>query len=273
MELSIATLFGIVQGIAEFLPISSSGHLVLLHDVLGVAPGGSTVAFDVALHWGTLVALLVYFARDLRALIASFFRSLTKAPSRWNADARLSWYIALGTIPAVFVGLLLTETGFEEVLRTPLLVSLALLAVGAVFLAVEARYRGTKELKDITLRIALIIGVAQAVALFPGVSRSGITIITAMALGLTRPAGARFSFLLSIPAVLGAGVLTLPDLLGIGGGDWRLVIAGFLGAVFSGLLALRFLFRWFSRGVTMRPYAWYRIGLAALLLVLIASFR
>ncbi|MFA6512023.1 MAG: undecaprenyl-diphosphatase UppP [Patescibacteria group bacterium] len=264
MDHIIAILFGIVQGITEFFPVSSSGHLVLLHDLIGISVKND-LAFDVALHWGTLVALIIFFWKDIVQLARGFFTSLRHAARDWSLHEKLAWRILVGTIPAVVFGLLLQKFDVEETLRTPWVVATLLFVIALLFLFVERRYRGTKTLSEISYRMALLIGTAQAFALIPGVSRSGITIIIAMAFGFVRGDAARFSFLLSIPAVFGAGALLLPNLAGLSGQDQGIVGVGFLAATATGVFALRFLLA-FLRSGTMRPFAWYRIVLAIALI-------
>lgn len=265
MEHSIAVLFGVVQGITEFFPISSSGHLVLLHDLLGISVAND-LAFDVALHWGTLLALIIFFWKDLVHLVRGFFSSLGHGAGKWNEHERLVWRIIVGTIPAVVIGLFLQKFDVEEKLRTPWVVVTLLFGIALLFLFVERRYRGTRTLQEITYRTAILIGTAQAFALIPGISRSGITIIIAMALGFMRRDAARFSFLLSIPAVFGAGALLLPNLAGLSAQDQGIVALGFFASAVTGVFALRFLLAFLRKG-TMRPFAWYRIALAGALVV------
>lgn len=250
----------------EFLPISSSGHLVVLHGLFGITTGAS-VAFDVALHWGTLGALVAFFWGDIRRLVHGLFRSVRMRSHAWDADARLAWQILFGTVPVVFVGTFFVFTEVTDALRSALPVSIALLLGAALFLWIERRYHGRRSLADMTWRSAFMIGIAQAFALLPGVSRSGITIIIAMAFGFVRSDAARFSFLLSLPAVLAAGVLTLPDLRGVAADEWSSVLVGFFTSALVGFFALRFLMA-FLRAGSMRPFAWYRVALAFVLLAL-----
>lgn len=265
MEQSIAALFGVVQGITEFWPISSSGHLVLLHAMVPTSTAASSIAFDVALHWGTLTALVVFFWSDIREVVTGAFRQMRRGKE--NREGRLFWNIVIGTIPAVVLGGWLVLSRVEETLRVPGVVATLLFAVAFLFLYAESRFSGKKKLWDITWRAALLIGTAQALALVPGISRSGITIVTAMLLGFERESAARFSFVLSIPAVFAAGILTLPDLADVSGGESVTILIGFLASAVAGIFALRFLMRFLKSG-TLKPFAWYRIGLAVLLLLL-----
>lgn len=249
MTTAFAVLLGLVQGVTEFLPISSKTHLVVVPALLGRPSPG--LEFIVLLHLGTLIALLVYFSRDLWRLLVSVFRG--------GPDRRLAILLAVASVPAAVLGLLFEET-FERLLSEPRAVALALLATAAILLAAEwAARRGSRRRSaslhtEVTTVDALAIGVAQAVALLPGVSRSGSTMGAGLALGLRRDAVARFSFLLAIPAIAGANVLELPDVVeaGIGAPE----IAGVLAAMTSGFAAVAFLLRYLRR-YSYIPFAAY----------------
>jgi undecaprenyl-diphosphatase len=243
---ALAVLLGIVQGVTEFLPISSKTHLVVVPALLGRPP--PSLEFIVLLHLGTLVALVVYFARDLARLIAGVFRG--------GPDRRLAVLLIVASIPAGVIGLLFEDT-FERLLSDPRAAAFALLAtaailVGAEWLSARARHRALRT--EATTRDAVAIGLAQAVALLPGVSRSGSTMGAGLALGLRRDAVARFSFLLAIPAIAGANVLELPEALDAGIAAPE--VAGVVAAMVSGFAAVALLLRYLRR-FTYLPFAAY----------------
>ena len=246
-----AIVLGVIQGLTEFLPVSSSGHLILFG---GWLQTGSDLGFDLALHVGTLLALVGYFRRDFVELATGLFRG-----------QRLSWYLALATVPAVVAGILLQDAA-QSAFRSFGLVAFNLIWVAIAMLAVENYASRKKTLKDFSLSSSLGVGVAQALALAPGVSRSGITISAGLAQGFTYEAATRFSFLLSAPVIAGAiakvllsdGVsLKAPAVLGVG------VLASFI----SGYIAIRFMLKFLSR-YGLKPFAYYRIALGAIILFL-----
>ncbi|MDH4161870.1 MAG: undecaprenyl-diphosphatase UppP [Nitrospirota bacterium] len=258
-----AVILGIVQGLTEFLPISSSGHLILAQWATGwEGELINSLTFDVALHVGTLTAVLWYFWRDWLQLGKATVKALQgKAP---QYEARLVWYIGLATIPAVIAGLTLERT-IETLFRNPLLVAAALV-VGSVLMWYADKYsKRERFLGTMTLRHALFVGVAQAFALVPGVSRSGITITAALAAGYRREDAARFSFLLSTPVIAGAAVLKLRHLTFQGHAAWGCIL-GTLGSAVVGYLAIRFLIRYLGRH-SLDVFVWYRLALAALVVV------
>lgn len=255
MDIIQAIILGIVQGLTEFVPISSSAHLVLVPWAFGWDRAG--LFFDTMLHWGTLLAVLTYFRRDWIGIIRGLWRSLTaKGPWRntpggrlADPDSRLAWGIIVGTIPATVLGFLLNDF-FEHLFETPIAVA-GFLLVTAAFLALSERLgRRVRELPSLNIPDALVIGLAQAVAIAPGISRSGATIAAGLARGLTREAAARFSFLLATPAILGAGLLQLLEVL-MGAENavpWPAVLAGFLAAAVSAYLCIKFLLAYLRRG-------------------------
>jgi len=212
-------VLGIVQGLTEFLPISSSAHLILIPRYFGWTDQG--LAFDVALHLGTLVGVVAYFWQDLW--------DIAFAP----AQRKILGYLIVATVPGALAGLLL-EHKVETLFRSPHLIAIALILLGTVLGLADWRCKGEKKFTDITLGVALAIGLSQALALIPGVSRSGITITCALALGFERREAARFSFLLSVPIIAGAGILKMkaillePDKLALGAGFVAAALAGFL---------------------------------------------
>jgi len=265
MELSSppfqALLLGILQGLTEFLPISSSAHLILLPWFFHWNnPLLDSLPFDVALHAGTLLAILWYFWRDWLELIGGFFRILIKREAR-GFQERLILYILLATIPAGIAGFSLEKT-IESSFRNPFLITLPLVLVSFLMIYAERRNRLSRTLEAISLKDAMVIGVAQAVALLPGVSRSGITITTGLLQGYRREAATRFSFLLSTPAIAGATLLQTRHLLSAGQNDWFLIAVGFVSSAVVGYLAIAFLMR-YLRVHTLNLFAGYRLILAA----------
>lgn len=260
MDLIHAVILGLVQGITEFVPVSSSGHLVLAHHFLGIKETG--LQFDVALHAGTLLALLVYFRRDLWKLLKAV---LSRRP-----QARLVWLLAIATGPAAVAGYLL-ESRAETSFRSPVLVSVNLLIIGLVMLAAEAYYHRKvnrpTQLDDTSWQQALAMGVAQAVSVIPGVSRSGSTITTGLFAGMDRVAATRFSFLLGIPIMIGAllKVMLEPASQTALRHGQSMFVVGIVTAFVSGWLAIRFLLNFLGHhGLT--AFAYYRIGLAVVVL-------
>ena len=193
MDYLYAAIFGIIQGITEFLPISSSGHLVVLHELIAL-PIENELAFDVVLHLATLLAVVGFLRRDIFRLLASWVKSLR---GRHDNLSRISWLIILATIPAGLAGWLFEDL-IDSTLRSPLTVSVMLILVGIFFIVIERISKMSREWKDLNWRQALLIGLAQAAALIPGTSRSGITSVAGMGLGLKRPEAVKFSFLLSV---------------------------------------------------------------------------
>lgn len=249
MDLLQALVLGIVQGATEFLPISSSGHLVLLPWVLGwPAPG---LAFGSLVHWGTLVAVVGYFWHDLLAIAAAWLRELPAVLWRraWPSApaARLGWWLLLGTVPAALVGVLF-EAFFESLFSEPLAASSFLLVTAAILALGERVTSQTRPISSVGYRDAILVGVAQAMAILPGISRSGATIAAGLLRGLDRESAARFSFLLSIPIIFGAGLLPLQDAMAEGvGPDAPAFIVGFISSATIGYLAIRFLMNYLRR--------------------------
>jgi len=255
-----AALLGIVQGLTEFLPVSSSAHLILARAFFGWDSDRLGLSFDVACHVGTLIAALSYFRREVAAMIASLPGLFQ--PAR-NPDARMIWLLAVGTIPAIVAGLLFNEA-IEEHMRTPAVAAIAL-AAGALALFIAER-AGSKTRRDdnLTMGEALLLGCAQAVALVPGVSRSGATMTVALLLGLRRSDAARFIFLLAIPAILAAAGHEAPGAFraGLGGGQATLFLIGVVTSAIVGYAAVRFFIRYLVNH-SLDLFAWYRLGLAA----------
>ena len=305
-----AIVLGIVQGITEFLPISSSAHLSIVPRLLGYAT--PTLAFEVLLHFGTLAAVVAYFARDLWAFVLCLVAPGRLGPEEAAARRRLLGLLALASVPAAAVGFLLQDWADEQTAR-PLRASVWLVVTTAIMIAAELYDRsrsrrvepvvpvvaeadaaegrvGTRaerfargaaaapppkdseeELKRLPVAKAAGIGLAQAIALIPGTSRSGVTISAGLFQGVSRATAARFSFLLSIPAILGAGILKLDELSGATETPAELV-AGTLAAAISGFLAVSFLIR-LLRTRTLWPFIWYRLVAGALFVLLLITVR
>jgi undecaprenyl-diphosphatase len=258
MTLLQAIAYGLTQGLGEFLPISSSGHLVVLPWAAGWPDPG--LAFDVALHLGTLLALLVYFRNDLWRLARAFALSVGERKIAGDPDRRLAWLVVLGSIPGAAIGMAL-EHAAEERFRSPALIAVAMMAMGVVLWLADALARRARPLTGeggLGLRDALIVGLAQACAIVPGVSRSGSTITAARLCGLSREAAARFSFLLAAPIVAGAGLLKVPKLVKEGGFSTTVGIGIAVSAV-AGYVAIEVLLR-LVRTRSYLPFAIYRVA-------------
>lgn len=262
-----AILLGIVQGLTEFLPVSSSGHLQILPYLFGLDPG--PLAFDVAVHLGTLAAVVAYFWSDLWTLAVD---SLGRGgPVRTRAARREVVLLAVATVPAAVIGFVIADS-FEDRFGDPRVAAVMLFVTAALLLGAERLYtrREAAGTTTATRREAISMGFAQALAILPGISRSGATIATGMATGMTRAAAARFSFLMSIPVILGAFIVELPNLnsAALAGTGYTVpdVVAGTVAAAVSGYLAVRLLMRLVTND-TLRGFAWYVIGLGAVTLV------
>jgi undecaprenyl-diphosphatase len=264
-----AIVLGVVQGLAEFLPISSSAHLILVPWLLGWPPHGLT--FDLALHLGTSVALLGYFWRDWLTLAKAVLLGVGSAEARASVEWRLAWLILLGCIPAGVIGVLFEDT-IEANLRQPALIATLLIVFGLVMLAADRLGRHARDLKRTTLVDALVIGVAQILALFPAVSRSGITMSAGLFRGLDRSSAARFSFLLSAPITVAAALYKLRVLVKepLTGSETIAFAAGILTAAVVGALAIGFLLRYIQRQ-PLDLFVWYRVAAGALVLVLVLA--
>ena len=260
MSILQALILGFVQGATEFIPVSSSGHLVLVPWLLGW-PSPSLV-FDTMVHWGTLIAVVGYFWRDWRALITAWLRGLRHWDWR-DPLARLAWLLVIGTVPAAVIGFFL-EDWFESLFSEPVWVSLFLLVTAGLLVLGEWFGRrsyaagGDRHIDSLQWPHALVIGFAQAAAIAPGISRSGATIATGLSGGLGRTVAARFSFLLSTPIILGAGLLQLSELFSTPDAMAQAptLAAGFLVAAVTGYVCIWWLLRYLQRG-RLYPFAVY----------------
>lgn len=264
MSLLEALILGIVQGLTEFIPVSSSGHLVLLHNLLGVEQSG--LAFDVALHAGTLLALVIFFRKDLVKLVASIFNG--------QAERKLAIILGAATVPAVVAGYFLNDLA-ETTFRSTRLVAMNLIIVALIMLLAERYYKKhhTKvKLENISPKQGLAIGVAQALAIVPGTSRSGITITTGLFAGLDRVAATRFSFLLGIPIMFGAilKIFALDSGASQVSAQPAIFTMGIAAAFLSGLWAIAFMLKYLAKH-TLGIFAYYRIALGLLFLIISVS--
>jgi len=261
MDTLHAVWLALLQGLTEFLPISSSAHLILLPRLLGWTDQG--LAFDVAVHVGTLVAVLVYFRVDVMLLLSAWLRSL--GTRQTDADARLAWFVMLGTLPAAVFGLLLHDV-VETWLRSPLVIAAATVGFGVLLGVADWRGRQQRDEHELRVMDVILIGLAQALALVPGTSRSGITMTAGLALGMTRSAAARFSFLLSIPLIMMAGGYeTLKLLEQAEPVDWQAILIGSAVSAVSAWLCIHLFLKLIER-IGMMPFVVYRLLLGAVLL-------
>jgi undecaprenyl-diphosphatase len=263
-----SALLGILQGLGEFLPISSTAHLILLPWFFNWPDPG--LAFDVALHIGTLIAVVLFFWRDWIHVFKSASNSVfhTKyALEIKKYPTNLLWLLVLASVPGAVFGLLL-ESKVEGVFRSPLLIAFTLSVVGVVLFLVDRYSTHRKGISEITKKDALIIGISQAVAIIPGVSRSGATMTAGLALGLNREQAARFSFLLSTPIIFGAAAIKVPQL--IQAGITLPIIIGILASALTGFLAIKFMLRYIQK-VGYAPFLWYRLILAGIIVVIYIS--
>jgi len=275
VDLSIqALIMGLVQGLTEFLPISSSGHLILVPWLFGWKdPFIDSLEFGVTLHMGTLLALLAFFWRDWVRIIPAGLASIRDRSLRDDPDRRMAWLLVVATIPAVIVGPLLTGPA-EDAIREPARVAL-MLCVGAAIMWLADRWGArVREMDSLTFGGALGIGVAQALALVPGISRSGISISAGLFQGLTREAAARFSFLMATPVVAGAGLWEARKLFShdpaAPNPEAYMVAIGFIAAAFSGLLAIRFMLEFLKRQ-PLTGFVVYRVVAAVIVFVVLLS--
>ncbi len=254
-------LLALIQGITEFVPVSSSGHLILGHVFLQTEVLNS-LAFDVALHVGTLISLIIYFYRDLAKYAKAFFTGRMKSLRECTTNEKLARMIIASIIPAGIIGYFFEDV-IDVVLRSPFVV-VGMLVVGALLFFLVERYgKQSQQAQDLTWRSLSVIACAQALALIPGTSRSGITITAGMAMRLSREAAARFSFLMSVPIIFLAGVKKTIDLLVYGGGgtSWEYYLLGMLVAAISGYVAITWMLS-FVQKHSLSWFGWYRIVLA-----------
>jgi undecaprenyl-diphosphatase len=265
-----AIVLGIVQGLTEFIPISSTAHLRIVPAFVGWDDPGA--AFTAVVQLGTAAAVVLYFQEDILRIARAWLRSMRRPSARRELDARLGWYLIVATIPISIFGLAFKDQ-IETGARDLYLISIALIAVGLVLLAAEAAASHDRDIKSITARDGIVVGLAQALALVPGTSRSGSTIAAGLFLGLKREAAARFSFLLSIPAVVLSGLYELSSIVRgeehTHAAAGALVVATLLAFV-VGYASIAFLLRYLQRHTTVAFVA-YRVALGALVLALVSA--
>jgi undecaprenyl-diphosphatase len=281
MQLIQTIVLGLVQGLTEFIPISSSAHLVIVPWLFGWHdPLFRSLGFDVALHIGTLTALIVFFWKDWVRLVGAWFASIAQGKVGADPDRRMAWYLVVACIPGAIAGVLL-ESRIEKLFHpegSPLLPAsmIAMAAIiallGALLFVADRFAKRARPMSAMGWKDALVIGLSQALAVFPGVSRSGATITAGLALGLERESAARFSFLLSAPIIAGAGAKSVFDFLHGGSGSaaassqWGLIVLGFAIAAASGFFCIKFLLAFLQKH-SVRSFVFYRWGLAILVAI------
>ena len=254
-----AVILGLVQGLGEFLPISSSAHLVLVPWLFKWEDPGLT--FDIALHLGTLIAVAIYFWRDWLRL---FSKGITDTKSK---DGRLFWYLVAATIPGAAIGFML-EKYAETIFRNPVLIAVMLILLGVILYWADRKSAKKIDVNDITFSTSFLIGISQALAIIPGVSRSGITMTTGLLLGLTREGAARFSFLLSAPIIFGAAAVKLPHVISNPSVITGNFIIGMVVSCVTGIAGIGFLLR-YVQTKTFLPFSWYRFIAGAVVIAVV----
>lgn len=268
MNIWESVVLGIVQGLTEFLPVSSSGHLVIVENVLGLRFNDLT--FEVVVHFGTLLSVLFVFWRDILHIVLGFFRGIFSRnvfrSFSYDSDFRLALFIIAGSVPAGLVGVFLNEP-IEEIFHNINLVGVTLVITGLILFLTRLVYVGEKRVNFFR---AVLIGIAQAIAILPGISRSGITISTGLFSGLSREEAVRFSFLLSLPAIFGANVIELSNVgvldRGDGGNNIFVFLVGFLVAFVTGYIAIKVLIRMVKSG-RFSWFSYYCLALGLLVLL------
>jgi len=272
MDIIHAFILGVVQGLAEFLPVSSTGHLLAFHEILKFDIANS-LSFDAALHLGTLLALLAFFWRDVITLLKGFFQSLRHWQVKTDEGQKLAWLVIVGAIPAGIVGIAL-DNFIENNTRSLILVAVALVFGSIIIWWAEAWSRHQWQNNQITFKTAWLVGLAQIIALIPGISRSGATIVGGMFRKLDRATAARYAFLISLPVVGGAGLLKLFDLVKSHpqGGELTQVFIGIITSAIVGYVVVKYFLK-FVQKHSLSVFAWYRIIVALALLGFIIFFK
>ncbi|MFP4498028.1 MAG: undecaprenyl-diphosphatase UppP [Vulcanimicrobiota bacterium] len=260
-----AFILGIIQGLTEFLPVSSSGHLILTREVFNFPDPGKT--FDILMHFGTLIALIIYFRDDLIEIANSTFKSFKQKKFYGSNETNLFWFLIISTIPGALFGLLFNDK--LEDIKSIYIISTLLIIFGIFLFVSDITGKKTKEISQFTFKDAAVVGLAQALALFPGVSRSGITMTAALFLGFSRASSARYSFLISIPLIVGISIYGLikiiksaPQISAI-----MVLIVGFIASMASGFLCIKFLLGYLKKG-TFKGFVIYREIMGVLLIIL-----
>jgi undecaprenyl-diphosphatase len=270
MTIFQAILLGIIQGLTEFLPISSSAHLVFVPALLGwEIPADFNFIFDVLVQMGTLIAVIIYFWRDLIEILSAVIRGIRLKTPFKEPMARLGWLVILATIPAGVIGLLIKPL-VESVFSNPTATALMLVVTALILFVSERIATHKRELSDIFWMDAILIGLAQALAIFPGISRSGATISAGLSLNVKRPAAARFSFLMSIPIILATGILEGIDLIGMPDLSTNIpaIITGIIAAAVIGFLAIHWLLGYLAKH-SLYVFSIYCLIAAAVVLIIL----
>lgn len=260
-----AIVLGIVQGLTEFLPISSSGHLRIVPALFGWGDPGA--AFTAVTQLGTIAAVIIYFYKDILRIARAWFAGLFNAQKRSNPDYRMGWYVIFGTIPISVLGILF-EKQIDTVARDLRLIATNLIVLGIILLIADQRGSNLKKLENLSFRDAMLYGFAQALALVPGVSRSGATITAGLFLGYDRSSAARYSFLLSIPAIVASGIFKLSDINAGDGPSMSITLVATLLAFISGYASIAWLMRYVSTK-SYFPFVLYRIILGLMVFLLL----
>jgi len=278
MDIIQGIIIGLVQGLTEFLPVSSSAHLIFIQSILGV--GENNLAFDVLLHLGTLVAVIIYYIKDIVKMIEAFILSILDIFKgkfiegfRKNPYKKLSWFVIVGTIPAGIVGKIFNSQ-IESAFNTLIFPGFFLLITGTLLYFSQRINIGNRKINKIGFKDAIIIGISQAIAILPGISRSGTTISTGLLLGINKEFAAKFSFLLSIPAILGAGIIEVND-LGVNlDTNIYVYVFGFLTALISGYLGISILIKTIKEKSLdfFACYCWI-VGILVLIYLFIIHFK
>ena len=262
-----AVILGVVQGLTEFLPISSSAHVLIVSQLFGWGDPGA--AFTAVTQIGTEIAVLIYFRRDLARILSTWFVSLRRPEVRGSIDARMGWYVIIGTLPIAILGFTFAPV-IETAARNLWLVATVLIVFGIVLGLVDRWGAKTKALEALNAKDGLLFGFGQALALIPGVSRSGATISVGLAMGYSRSAATRYAFLLAIPAVLASGLYEATKIGSDANVQWGQTILATIIALTIGYLVIAWLIRWVSTH-SFLPFVIYRVVLGSVLLVLLAT--
>lgn len=278
MTIIEAIILGIIQGLTEFIPISSTAHLTLGGHIMGLINPSNPehwTAFIAVIQLGTLVAVLVYFYKDILSIGKSFsiqnFSSKRVSFSKQSLESKSGWFIIIGTIPIVIIGLAGKKIIEGNFTKDPLVIAVALIALAILLAIAEKTSKFNREMRDLNLVDSIIIGLAQSIALIPGSSRSGTTITAGLFLGLSRETAARFSFLLSIPAIFASGIYEFyKSIAYIDSNQIAAIVIATISAAISGYLSIAFLLNYLKKRTTFL-FIWYRIGLGILILILLNS--
>lgn len=267
MEAIQAITLGIIQGLTEFFPISSSGHLIIIPKIFNWKGIVGTLSFDVALHLGTALALIIFFWKDWVKLVSNFITQLFSNRQNLTSEkySRLFIYIIIASIPAAIAGVLLKPI-IEASFRSVFLIGVNLIGFGILLWFFDKKGKVDKNMDRLKVTDAIFIGIAQAMALVPGVSRSGVTITTARLLNIDRETAVRFSFLLSTPVIIGAGVYTMKDVISDGIVNLQIFTIGFIAAAISGIIAIKFLI-YISKTRDFTFFVVYRLVLGGILVL------